>query len=147
MSKKQILEEYRKRWFVENGIKDLVENYYLDQVPGIDPEKIETNFYCVMIARFALERFIRVSDGFLFKDHNGYRRTLGTIRDIYFTQKNCTLKSDGNRILLTFSDCLESKHQELLENMWQARSRDDALCHIPWWGNKKLDIDFHYQLN
>jgi hypothetical protein len=147
MSKKEILEEYRKRWFVENGIKDLVENYYLDQVPGIDPEKIETNFYCVMIARFALERFVRVTGGFLLKDHNGYRRTLGTIRDIYFTQKNCTLKSDGNRILLTFSDCLESKHQELLKNMWQVRSRNDALCRIPWWGNKKLDIDFQYQLN
>jgi hypothetical protein len=147
LSKHEILEEYRKRWFVENGIKDLVENYFLDQVPGIDPEKIETNFYCVMVARFAVERFIRTTGGFLLKDHNGYRRTLGVIRDLYFTQKNCILKADDKRLLLTFKDHMEPKHQSLLENMWQARSRDDSLCHIPWWGNKKLDINFQSQLN
>jgi len=147
LTKQEILEEYRKRWFIENGIKDLVENYFLDQVPGIDPEKIETNFYCVMVARFALERFIRTTGDFLLKDHNGYRRTLGVIRDLYFTQKNCILKADDKRLLLTFKDRMDPKHQSLLENMWQFRSNDDSLCHIPWWGNKKMDINFQSQLN
>jgi hypothetical protein len=100
-----------------------------------------------MVARFAVERFIRTTGGFLLKDHNGYRRTLGVIRDLYFTQKNCILKADDKRLLLTFKDHMEPKHQSLLENMWQARSHDDTLCHIPWWGNKKLDINFQSQLN
>jgi len=147
LSKHEILEEYRKRWFIENGIKDLVENYFLDQVPGIDPEKIETNFYCVMVARFALEIFLRATGGFLLEDHKGCRRTLGVIRDIYFTQKNCILKADQKRLVLTFKDRIELKHQNLLESMWQSRSCDASLCHIPWWGNRKLDIDFQSQLN
>ncbi len=34
---KGILEEYGYRWIIENGIKDLIANYFFDNIPGIDP--------------------------------------------------------------------------------------------------------------
>lgn len=39
-----ILKEYRIRWVIENGIKDLVANYFFNNIPGIDPQRAkETN--------------------------------------------------------------------------------------------------------
>ena len=36
-----LLKKYRYRWIIENGLKDLVASYYIDEVYGKDPEKIE----------------------------------------------------------------------------------------------------------
>ena len=51
----EALEYYRNRWTIENGIKDLSYNYYIDHVPGIDPAKIDAHFFCVMYAKLAVE--------------------------------------------------------------------------------------------
>ncbi len=37
---KDILRKYRFRWIIENGIKDLGASYYLDEIFGLDPEKV-----------------------------------------------------------------------------------------------------------
>jgi hypothetical protein len=35
---------YHIRWPVESGLKDLVENYYLDKATGTSPEKVEAHY-------------------------------------------------------------------------------------------------------
>ncbi|BBO80957.1 hypothetical protein DSCO28_15230 [Desulfosarcina ovata subsp. sediminis] len=40
---------------VENGLKDLVYSYFLDEMTGSDPEKVEFELYCIMVARLAYE--------------------------------------------------------------------------------------------
>jgi hypothetical protein len=44
----EVLEEYRSRWTIENGIKDLCDNYFFDNIPGIDPHKINVHYYLVV---------------------------------------------------------------------------------------------------
>jgi len=46
-----ILEEYRIRWTIENGIKDLVANYFFNNIPGVDPHRINIHYFVVTLAR------------------------------------------------------------------------------------------------
>jgi hypothetical protein len=46
-----ILNEYKTRWIIENGIKDLIESYYFDHIPGIDPHRINIHYFVVTLAR------------------------------------------------------------------------------------------------
>ena len=39
-----LLKKYRYRWIIENGLKDLVASYYIDEVYVKYPEKIEFEF-------------------------------------------------------------------------------------------------------
>ena len=50
---KEMLQKYRYRWLIENGLKDLVYSYFLDEMVGSDPQKVEFEFYCIMVARMA----------------------------------------------------------------------------------------------
>ncbi len=49
MDSKSILKEYKIRWKIENGIKDLVQNYFFDQIPGIDPHRINVHYMPVLL--------------------------------------------------------------------------------------------------
>ncbi len=46
-----ILEEYRTHWKIETDIKDLIENYYFNNIPGIDPHRINIHYFVVTQAR------------------------------------------------------------------------------------------------
>lgn len=50
-SPEKILDLYHLRWPVETGIKDLIENYFLNRPTGTSAEKVEAHYYCVMLAR------------------------------------------------------------------------------------------------
>jgi len=51
LDSKGILKEYGSRWTIENGIKDLIENYYFSNIPGIDPHRINVHYFVVTLAR------------------------------------------------------------------------------------------------
>jgi hypothetical protein len=53
----KILDAYHIRWPVETGIKDLIENYFLNKPTGTSPEKVEAHYYCIMLARLAVDYF------------------------------------------------------------------------------------------
>jgi len=63
LDSKGILAEYRKRWTIENGIKDLVENYFFDKVPGIDPHRINVHYFIVTLARTLYEMLSKDYEG------------------------------------------------------------------------------------
>ncbi len=44
LSATKILGRYHIRWPVETGIKDLVENYFLNKPTGDSPEKVEVHY-------------------------------------------------------------------------------------------------------
>jgi hypothetical protein len=47
LSPQDIIRKCRFRWTIENGIKDLVASYYWDEILGLNPKKVEFEFYCV----------------------------------------------------------------------------------------------------
>jgi len=66
--KKGKWEEYGEKYriarqdviLVETGIKDLVENYFLNNPTETSPEKVATHYYCVMLARSTIDYFLSV---------------------------------------------------------------------------------------
>ncbi len=46
-----ILKDYSTRWIIENGIKDLIVGYYLDQCPGTRPHLVDVHFLAVSICK------------------------------------------------------------------------------------------------
>jgi len=87
LSLDDILRKYRYRWIIENGLKDLVQSYFIDEVYGYDPEKVEFEFYCVMVARLAYEGFLRaLGDRYLAKE-DGNKYTFTSMRNMLFEKK------------------------------------------------------------
>ena len=82
LSSKDILRKYRFRWVIENGIKDLVGSYFIDEIFGLDPVKVEFEFYCVMVARLAYEHFLKKLGGKYYNKVDGNKYTLQTMRYI-----------------------------------------------------------------
>ena len=115
LTDEELLEGYGDRWGIENGIKDLVYGYFLDQVPSnSDPVKIDAHFYCVMAAKLAVDLFIKDIGGFVANDRNNSRRTLHSLRDIFFSGKVCRLTRDIDQLILTQLDGIQSTAWDLL---------------------------------
>ncbi len=130
-----VLLKYRCRWTVENGIKDLTQSYFLDETYGIDPEKVEFEYYCIMVARLAFEYFLREMGGNYFKKTDGNRYTLNTVRNLLFEKRNCTIQKDSNgQYVLTAIDPgvpgWDSAISKLL-NRWEKEGKNKVL----WWNN------------
>ena len=83
-SPRKILDFYHIRWPVETGIKDLVENYFLNNPPGTSPEKVESHYYCVMLARLTIDYFLSCFCESAWKDPQDWSCTLSTIRTTHF---------------------------------------------------------------
>ena len=102
---KDILRKYHFRWIIENGIKDLVSSYFLDEICGFDLVKVEFEFYCVMIARLAYEYFLKELGGKYYNSVDGNKTTLQKMRSLLFEKRNCTIEQDhGSNLILTLLD-------------------------------------------
>ena len=91
LENKEVLLRYRFRWPIENGLKDLIHSYFIDNILGKDPERIETNFYCVQVARLAYENFLQSLDERYVRDSAGSKKTLATFRRLLFGRQNCQI--------------------------------------------------------
>jgi len=63
-------------------------SYYLDEIFGLDPEKVEFEFYCVMVARLAYEYFLKELGDKYYNSVNGNKITLQKMRNILFEKRN-----------------------------------------------------------
>ncbi len=137
-----LLKKYSYRWLIENGLKDLVYSYFLDEMYGNDPEKIEFEFYCTMVARLTYEYFLKSLGGEHYCHDDGNKTTLQTMRNLLFEKRNFSLEqqSDGN-LLLTLLDSngndLERSVAELLDQK-MAQGQNKVL----WWGNRGITLRF-----
>ncbi len=141
---KDILRKYPHRWTIENGIKDLIKSYFVDEIFGQDPEKIEFEFYCVMIARLVYEHFLKTLGGPHYKKEDGNKTTLDTMRQLLFEKRNCTLRqnSDGN-LVLTFLDCGAGIERQLIRTYETLTEQEKNK--VLWWDNKSLIPEFKNQ--
>lgn len=147
LTDEELLTEYGDRWGIENGIKDLVVSYFIDQVPSnSDPVKIDAHFYCVMAAKLAVDLFIKDIGGFLGSDRNNSKRTLHSLRDIFFTGKAARLTRDKDLIKLTYHDGIQADAWDLLMQLQESHQLDILNNAIPWWGGMRQFVDYKNQL-
>jgi len=139
ISKKEILDKYRYRWVIENGIKDLVSSYFMDEIYGIDPEKIEFEFYCVMVARLAYENFLKELGGKYFQNENGDKCTLQRMRNLLFEKRNCTIhqNNDGNFILTNLDVSPDYNLYKEVSKMLQ-RLKEEGKNKVMWWDQRSI---------
>ena len=62
LTNREVVDRYRLRWPVENGLKNFNYTYFIAHILAEDPEKIEANFYGIQVARLAHERSIQSLD-------------------------------------------------------------------------------------
>ena len=140
-----LLQKYRYRWLIENGLKDLVYSYFLDEIYGHDPQKVEFEFYCAMIARLTYEYFLKELGGEHFHHQDGNKTTLQKMRNLFFEKRNFTLEQNSdNNFVLTILDTggndLERRIAAMLaERMEQGKNK------VLWWGNRGLVLRFNNQ--
>lgn len=136
-----ILTKYRYRWIIENGLKDLVYSYFIDEVYGCDPEKVEFEFYCVMIARLAYESFLKSMGGEFYNKQDGNKVTLQTMRNILFEKRNCELhqNQDGN-LVLTFLDSGNCDVENAMMEMFSSLTKSEN-NKVLWWDNRGLVVE------
>ncbi len=147
ISSQDLLNKYRYRWLIENGLKDLVHSYFLDEMYGTDPEKIEFEFYCVMVARLAYENFLNELEGEHYRHEDGNKTTLKTMRNLIFEKRNCTLEQDSEgNIVLTFLDSSGDKLEKQIANLFTKRMAAEK-NKVLWWGNRGIIVRFAAQYN
>lgn len=147
LSSEDLLKKYSYRWLIENGLKDLVYSYFLDEMFGSDPEKIEFEFYCVMVARLTYEYFLKTLGGKHYHHENGNKTTLQSMRCLLFEKRNFTLEQDSkDNFVMTL---LDTKGNELERQV--ARMLDEkmikGLNKVLWWGNRGILLRFNDQYN
>ncbi|KKL18184.1 hypothetical protein LCGC14_2478060, partial [marine sediment metagenome] len=98
LNSKGILEEYGYRWIIENGIKDLIANYFFDNIPGIDPHRINIHYFVVTLARILYEMLCRDYTEAWNPDKT--KKTIGTLRPEFLTGCNAILSRVKNELVL-----------------------------------------------
>ena len=146
-SAQQILEKYRLRWPVETGIKDLMENYFLNKPTGTSPEKVETHYYCIMLARLAVDYFLSLLKVKEWKQTEDWDCVVSTLRTTIFSNQNCTLGlTESGDLLLTYLDGDDSFGVKTQLNRLLQERTEIGVNKVPWWGNRGVQIQIVDQL-
>jgi hypothetical protein len=108
-----ILREYSRRWIIENGIKDLVRNYFFDNIPGTDPHRINIHYFVVTLARILFQMFCNwYSDS---KNSDGSQKEIDTIRPEFLVGTNASISRNGSTLTVSWQDeYREEKHGHIL---------------------------------
>jgi hypothetical protein len=138
LNSKGILTEYRTRWKIENGIKDLIENYFFDHIPGIDPHRINIHYFMVTLARILFEMFSL--DYQESKNHDDTKKTLDTLRPEFLVGSNATLSQSGKELVLKWKDYYTEKQHQVLKNLF-TKLNDEADQELPFLGGLKLRFE------
>jgi transcriptional regulator with XRE-family HTH domain len=141
----KILDYYHIRWPVETGIKNLIEDYFLNNPPGTSPEKVETHYYCIMLARYIVDYFLSLLHEPNFITPEEWRCSLSTIRNTIFSNKNCELHIDekGDFVII-YLDGDPYGILESLRKLLETRKKM-GLNKVSWWGNRGVKIEIKNQ--
>ena len=136
---KDILRKYRFRWLIENGIKDLVSSYFVDEIFGLDPIKVELEFYCVMVARLAYEYFLKELGGEYYNDVNGNKISLQKMRHLLFDKRVCTIEQDHEEnLVLTILDWQKKGTIEYEVSKMLLSLKEKEKNKVLWWNNRSV---------
>ena len=140
LSPTKILDSYHIRWPVETGIKDLIENYFLNHPMGTSPEKVETHYFCVMLARLTVDYFRSVLCFPGWRKPEDWECVLSTIRTTIFSNQNCELSlHESGDLLLTYLDGDPQHIKTHLAKVLQKR-KQTGLNKVSWWGNRGVRV-------
>jgi transcriptional regulator with XRE-family HTH domain len=136
----QILDAYHIRWPVETGIKDLIESYFLNHPTGTSPEKVETHYYCVMLARLTIDYFRSIVCFPGWRQPGDWQCVLSTIRTTLFSSQNCELSlHESGDLLLTYLDGDPMGIKRHLATVLDKR-KEVCLNRVSWWGNRGVRV-------
>ena len=136
LSPLKILESYHIRWPVETGIKNLLEDYFLDKPTGTSPEKVELHYYCIMLARYVTDYFLSALCAKVFVTHEEWESNLSTVRSLIFSNQNCELQlNDQNDFVITYLDGDKIGILKRLQNLLERR-KQNGTNKVSWWGNR-----------
>ncbi len=136
----KILDSYHIRWPVETGIKDLIENYFLNKPTGTSPEKVETHYYCVMLARLTIDYFRSVLCVSAWRTPEDWECVLSTIRTSIFSNQNSELSlNEFGDLLITYLDGDRHGIKKRLKDILEKR-KEAGLNKVSWWGNRGVQI-------
>ena len=130
-----ILREYKIRWKIENGIKDLVQNYYFDQVPGRDPHKINVHYFVVTLARILYEMFAGEYADICNSDNT--IKMLDTLRPEFITGTNAVMTRKHDTLVVKWTDAFPEKKHQALKLLFD-RLNEDGGSGFPFLGGIKM---------
>lgn len=135
MDSKTILKEYKTRWKIENGIKDLVQNYYFDHIPGIDPHRINVHYFVVTLARILYEMFCGEYADICNSDNTV--KMLDTLRPEFITGTNAVMSRQNDTIVIKWTDAFPKKKHQALKSLFD-RLNEDGDNGLPFLGGIKI---------
>lgn len=135
LDRRAILNEYKSRWTIENGIKDLVESYYFDHIPGIDPHRINIHYFVVTLARLAYELFCLDYDEAFNPD--GTKRSLGAIRPEFIAGSTGVLSRAGDELIVKWDDPYEAKQHQVLSQLFD-KLNHERQAKLPFLGGLRI---------
>jgi hypothetical protein len=141
----KILDAYHSRWPVETGIKDLIENYFLNHPTGTSPEKVEAHYYCVMLARLTVDYMRSVVCVPTWRQPEDWECVLSTIRTTLFSNQSCELAlHESGDLLLTYLDGDPKGIKTHFAKVLQDR-KHNGLNRVSWWGNRAVRVEIRDQ--
>jgi hypothetical protein len=148
---RKILKEYERRWVIENGIKDLVGNYFFDNIPGIDPHRINIHYFVVTLARLLYQMFCNLYPAS--ENADGSQKGIGTIRQEFIVGTNAKITRKNDTLIITWHDLYSEKDHANMATLFDAlnETRSEPISFL---GGLKLefklvpprDKKFHNQL-
>ena len=133
-----ILKEYCARWTIENGIKDLTYNYYLDNIPGIDPHRINIHYFIVTLARILYEMFCQDYEEAFNPDNT--KKGIDTLRPEFMIGTNAILSRQGNELVLKWVDYYPEKQHDSLQKLFSKLNASTA-DRLSFLGGLKLKFE------
>ena len=122
LTAKGILKEYQYRWQIENGIKDLIGNYFFDRIPGIDPHRINLHYFVVTLARLLFEMLSQ--DYAAARNADRSKKNIGTLRSEFLTGVNVILSRVGDTLYLKWVDPYPEKQHQALADLFDRLTQE-----------------------
>lgn len=133
-----ILDEYDNRWIIENGIKDLIGNYFFDTIPGIDPHRINIHYFVITLARLLFEMLSHDYEDARNLDKT--KKSIGTLRPEFMIGTNATLSRVHNELVLKWVDPYPEKQHQFLNNLFD-KLNNVGRDGLPFLGGLQLKFD------
>jgi len=137
---RKILKEYEHRWGIENGIKDLVGNYFFDNVPGINPHRINLHYFVVTLARLVYQMFCNLYPAS--KNYDQTQKGIGTIRPEFLVGTNARIARNHDQLIITWQDYYPEKDHQCLTVLFDALNETETMSEpISFPGGLKLKFE------
>lgn len=127
---KQILLDYSNRWMIENGIKDLINSFFFNKIPGTKPNLVNVHFLIVSVCKH-IYRMIQRDMPELVNNADGSMKTLQTLRSNLINQGGANLFLNKNTLEVSYQNPFSPKLTNALKKFYDKVTKN---------GNKEIKI-------